>query len=160
MERFLLKVIDETGGEILTDKQFTGKTHYDSFEELSKMVNVTFTTRNREKMALQLASEKQFITIFNIKVGYIFVLPENCSEGQIDYLEKSLSLYQEEEKKDKRIEVVLFSKESVYYNHAHYRDLITEEKIDMLEGKRQEKSLVTDLLKEELSKQKDKLKQI
>ena len=72
-------------------------------------------------------------------------------------LENNLSLYQEEEENGKIIEVRLFSSEPVYYNHKHYRDLITEEKIAMLEGKKQEKSLVTELLREELARQKEAL---
>ena len=154
MNNFLLKVIDANGIEILDDKQAFGKTHYDSLDKLSKMINISFTTRNRETMALQLAEERNLTTIFNVKVGYLFVLPENCTELLINYLENNLPLYQEEEQKGKIIEVRLFSKEPVYYNHNHYRDLITEEKIDILEGKKKEEELVTVLLEEELARQK------
>ncbi len=83
MDNFLLKVIDENGIEIFDDKQAFGKTHYDSLEKLSKMINISFTTRNRETMALQLAEERNLTTIFNVKVGYLFVLPENCTERLI-----------------------------------------------------------------------------
>ncbi len=159
MNNFLLKVIDDKGIEIFEDKQAFGKTHYDSFAKLSKIINISFTTRNRETMALQLAEEKNLTTIFNVKVGYLFVLPENCTELLIKYLENNLSLYQEEEQKGKIIEVRLHSKEPVYYNNDNYRDLITEEKIDILEGKKKNKSLVTELLKQELEKQKEKLKE-
>ncbi len=155
MENFLLKVIDENGEEVLNDHKQLGKTHSNSFDQLGKMFNIEFRTRNRADMALQVADERQFISIFNIKVGYIFILPETWSEGQINYLEKVLPLYQEEEQKDKIIEVDIFSKEPVYYNHKHYRELVIEEKIDILEGKKREKSLVTELLKEELARQKE-----
>ncbi len=78
-----------------------------------------------------------------------------CGEYSFNYFENNLPLYQEEEQKGKIIEVRLFAKEPVYYNHNHYRDLITEEKIDILEGKKNEKELVTVLLKEELARQKE-----
>lgn len=157
MENFLLKVIDENGEEVFTDKQQTGRSHNNSFDDFAKLFNIEFRTRNRTDMALQIAKEKKLTTIFNVKVGYLFVLPEICTELLINYLENNLSLYQEEEENGKIIEVRLFSSEPVYYNHKHYRDLITEEKIAMLEGKKQEKSLVTELLKEELARQKEAL---
>ena len=154
MDNFLLKITDENGEEVWNDKFKLGYVHLDSFTKFATKNNLSISLSTDETAALSLASNN-YTSILNLKVGYLFALPENFSEPLINYLEEQLPMYQEEEKAGKIIEARLFSKEKVYYNHNHYRDLIMEEKIEMLEGKKKEKGLVTDLLKEEIVRQKE-----
>ncbi len=96
-----------------------------------------------------------YISILNLRsTGYLLYLPEICSEEQINYLENVLPFYKEEEK-NKYIEVAIYSKEPLYYNHKNYRDLVIEEEIDILEGRKKNKALVTELLEAELARQKE-----
>ena len=57
-------------------------------------------------------------------------------------------------RKNKYIEAAIYSKEPLYYNHKNYRDMVIEEEIDILEGRKKNKTLVTELLEEELARQK------
>ena len=63
--------------------------------------------------------------------------------------------FYKEEEKNKYIEVAIYSKEPLYYNHKNYRDWVIEEEIDILEGRKKNKSLVTELLEQELKRQKE-----
>ncbi len=150
MDNFLLKIIDENGEEVWNDKFKFGYVHLDSFRKFATKNNLSISLSTDEASALSVASIN-YISILNLRVGYLLYLPEACSKEQINYLENVLSFYKEEEK-NKYIEVAIFSKEPVYYNHKNYRDLKIEEEIDILEGRKKNKSMVTELLEEELKK--------
>ena len=154
MDNFLLKIIDENGEEVWSDKFKFGYVHLDSFRKFANVKNLDISLSTDETAALSLASIS-YISILNVKVGYGFYLPELCSEKQIEYLEKYLPFFKEEENKGKIVDVDIYSKEKVYYNHQNYRDLKMEEKIDILERKKNEENLVTELLEEELKRQKE-----
>ena len=149
-----LKIIDENGEEVWSDKFKFGYVHLDSFRKFANSKNLNISLSTDETAALSLASIS-YISILNVKVGYGFYLPELCSEKQIEYLEKHLPFFKEEENEGKIVDVDIYSKEKVYYNHQNYRDLKTEEKIDILERKKNGESLVTELLDEELKRQKE-----
>ena len=150
MDNFLLKIIDENGEEVWNDKFKFGYVPLDSFRKFATKNNLSISLSTDEASALSVASIN-YISILNLRVGYLLYLPEACSKEQINYLENVLSFYKEEEK-NKYIEVAIFSKEPVYYNHKNYRDLKIEEEIDILEGRKKNKSMVTELLEEELKK--------
>ena len=153
MDNFLLKIIDENGEEVWNDKFKLGYVHLDSFRKFATKNNLNISLSTDEAAALSLASIN-YISILNLRVGYLLYLPETCSEEQINYLENVLAFYKEEEK-NKYIEVAIYSKEPLYYNHKNYRDLVIEEEIDILEGKKKKETLVTELLEEELTRQKE-----
>lgn len=154
MENFLLKIINQDGKEIWNDMFKLKRTHLDSFKDFSDKNNIEIPLSSDQKAALALAS-MDYISILKQKFGYVFYLPEICSEKQIEYLEDKLDIYRQEEQNNNIIAVAIFSKEKLYYNHENYRDLQLEEQIDILEGRKKNKDLVTDLLKEELNKQKE-----
>ena len=156
MEKFLLKVINQDGEAIWNDLVRLKWTHLDSFKEFSKKNNVTIPLSSDQKAALALASIN-YTSILKHKFGYVFYLPETCSEKQIEYLDNNLEFYRQEEQNDNIITTAIFSKEKMYYNHQNYRDLQIEEQIDILEGRKKEQSSSIDLLKEELRKQKKRL---
>ncbi len=153
MENLLLKIIDENGEEVWNDKFKLGYVHLDSFAKFATKNNLNISLSTDEAAALSLASIN-YISILNLRVGYLLYLPETCSEEQINYLENVLAFYKEEEK-NKYIEVAIYSKEPLYYNHKKYRDLYIEDEIDILEGKKKKETLVTELLEEELARQKE-----
>ena len=153
MENLLLKIIDENGEEVCNDKFKLGYVHLDSFAKFATKNNLNISLSTDEAAALSLASIN-YISILNLRVGYLLYLPETCSEEQINYLENVLPFYKEEEK-NKYIEAAIYSKEPLYYNHKNYRDLVIEEEIDILEGRKKNKTLVTELLEEELARQKE-----
>ena len=153
MDNFLLKIIDENGEEVWNDKFKLGYVHLDSFRKFATKNNLNISLSTDETAALSLASIN-YISILNLRVGYLLYLPETCSEEQINYLENVLPFYKEEEK-NKYIEAAIYSKEPLYYNHKNYRDLVIEEEIDILEGRKKNKTLVTELLEEELARQKE-----
>lgn len=153
MDNFLLKIIDENGEEVWDDKFKLGYVHLDSFRKFAAKNNLSISLSTDETAALSLASIN-YISILNLRVGYLLYFPEICSEEQINYLENVLPFYKEEEK-NKYIEVAIYSKEPLYYNHKNYRDLVIEEEIDILEGRKKNKSLVTELLEQELKRQKE-----
>ena len=152
MDNFLLKIIDENGEEVWNDKFKFGYVHLDSFRKFATKNNLDISLSTDEAAALSLASIN-YISILNLRVGYLLYFPEICSEEQINYLENVLPFYKEEEK-NKYIEAAIYSKEPLYYNHKNYRDLVIEEEIDILEGRKKNKTLVTELLEEELARQK------
>ena len=152
MDNFLLKIIDENGKEVWSDKFKFGYVHLDSFRKFATKNNLNISLSTDEAAALSLASIN-YISMLNLRVGYLLYLPEACSKEQISYLENVLPFYKEEEK-DKYVEVAIYSKEPLYYNHKNYRDLVIEEEIDILEGRKKNKTLVTELLEEELARQK------
>lgn len=152
MDNFLLKIIDENGEEVWDDKFKLGYVHLDSFRKFATKNNLDISLSTDEAAALSLASIN-YISILNLRVGYLLYFPEICSEEQINYLENVLPFYKEEEK-NKYIEAAIYSKEPLYYNHKNYRDLVIEEEIDILEGRKKNKTLVTELLEEELARQK------
>ena len=156
MENFLLKIINQDGKEIWNDMFKLKWTHLDSFKDFSDKNNIETPLSSDQKAALALAS-MDYISILNQKFGYVFYLPEICSENQIEYLEDKLDIYRQEEQNNNIIAVAIFSKEKLYYNHENYRDLQLEEQIDILEGRKKEKSLSIDLLEEELRKQREKI---
>ena len=153
MDNFLLKIIDENGEEVWDDKFKLGYVHLDSFRKFATKNNLDISLSTDEAAALSLASIN-YISILNLRVGYLLYFPKICSEEQINYLENVLPFYKEEEK-DKYVEVAIYSKEPLYYNHKNYRDLVIEEEIDILEGRKKNKTLVTELLEEELARQKE-----
>ena len=153
MDNFLLKIIDENGEEVWNDKFKLGYVHLDSFRKFATKNNLDISLSTDEAAALSLASIN-YISILNLRVGYLLYLPETCSEAQINYLKNVLPFYKEEEK-DKYVEVAIYSKEPLYYNHKKYRDLYIEDEIDILEGKKKKETLVTELLEEELARQKE-----
>ena len=153
MDNFLLKIIDNNGKEVWNDKFKLGYVHLDSFRKFADKNNLNISLSTDEAAALAL-TQINYISILNSRVGYLLFLPEVCSEEQVNYLENVLPFYKEEEK-NKHIEVAIYSKESLYYNHKNYRDLKIEEEIDILEGRKKNKTLVTELLEEELEKQKE-----
>ena len=153
MDNFLLKIIDENGEEVWNDKFKLGYVHLDSFRKFATKNNLNISLSTDETAALSLASIN-YISILNLRVGYLLYFPEICSEEQINYLENVLPFYKEEEK-NKYIEAAIYSKEPLYYNHKNYRDLVIEEEIDILEGRKKNKTLVTELLEEELARQKE-----
>ena len=153
MDNFLLKIIDENGEEVWNDKFKLGYVHLDSFRKFATKNNLSISLSTDEAAALSLASIN-YISILNLRVGYLLYLPEICSEKQINYLKNVLPFYKEEEK-NKYIEAAIYSKEPLYYNHKNYRDLVIEEEIDILEGRKKNKTLVTELLEEELARQKE-----
>lgn len=153
MDNFLLKIIDENGEEVWNDKFKLGYVHLDSFRKFATKNNLNISLSTDEAAALSLASIN-YISILNLRVGYLLYLPETCSEEQINYLKNVLPFYKEEEK-DKYVEVAIYSKEPLYYNHKKYRDLYIEDGIDILEGKKKKETLVTELLEEELTRQKE-----
>ena len=154
MENFLVRIIDPDGKEIWNDMSRLNYTHLDSFKEFSKKNNLAIPLSSDQDASLSMAS-MNYVSILNFKVGYAFYLPEVCSEKQIDRLENDLELYRQEEQNDKMIIAAIYSKDKVYYNHENYRDLQLEEHIKILEGKKKNKNLVTDLLREELTRQKE-----
>ena len=153
MDNFLLKIIDNNGKEVWNDKFKLGYVHLDSFRKFADLNNLNISLSTDEEAALSLASIN-YISILNLRVGYLLYFPEICSEEQINYLENVLPFYKEEEK-NKYIEAAIYSKEPLYYNHKNYRDLVIEEEIDILEGRKKNKTLVTELLEEELARQKE-----
>ena len=153
MDNFLLKIIDENGEEVWNDKFKLGYVHLDSFRKFATKNNLSISLSTDETAALSLASIN-YISILNLRVGYLLYLPEICSKEQINYLENVLPFYKEKEK-NKYIEAAIYSKEPLYYNHKNYRDLVIEEEIDILEGRKKNKTLVTELLEEELARQKE-----
>ena len=154
MDNFLLKIIDDNGKEVWDDKFKLMYVHLDSFAKFATKNNLSISLSTDEAAALSLASIN-YISILNLRsTGYLLYLPEICSEEKINYLENVLPFYKEEEK-NKYIEVAIYCKEPLYYNHKNYRDLIIEEKIDILEGRKKNKVLVTELLEEELARQKE-----
>ena len=154
MDNFLLKIIDNNGKEVWNDKFKLGHVHLDSFRKFADKNNLNISLSTDEMAALSLAAIN-YILILNFKVGYLLYLPELCSREQIDYLKNILLFLKAEEVNNKIIEVAIYSKESLYYNHKNYRDLKIEEEIDILEGRKKNKTLVTELLEEELEKQKE-----
>ena len=156
MEKFLLKVINQDGKEIWNDMVRLRWTHLDSFKDFSNENNIEIPLSSDQKAALALAS-MNYTSILKHKFGYVFYLPEICSEKQIDYLENNLDFYHQEEQNDNIIATAIFSQEKVYYNHQNYRDLQLEEQIDILEGRKKEKSSGIDLLENELRKQRKKI---
>lgn len=155
MENTLLRIIDRKGNIIWDDKFKIAYVHLDSFEKFAKKNNINIPLSTDENCALVLAS-MGFISILNIRVGYLSYLPETCSKEQIDYLEKELPFFEQNEK-EKIIEFPIYSKEQLYYNHKNYRDLLIEEEIDILEGKKKNKDSITKLLRKELESQRLKL---
>lgn len=153
MDNSFLKIIDENGEEVWNDKFKLGYVHLDSFAKFANKNNLSISLSADEAAALALA-QINYISILNFRVGYLLYLPEVCSEEQVNYLENVLPFYKEEEK-NKHIEVAIYSKEPLYYNHKNYRNLIIEEEIDILEGRKKNKGLVTELLEEELTRQKE-----
>lgn len=154
MDNFLLKIIDDNGKEVWDDKFKLMYVHLDSFAKFATKNNLSISLSTDEAAALSLASIN-YISILNLRsTGYLLYLPEFCSEEQINYLENVLPFYKEEEK-NKYIEVAIYSKEPLYYNHKNYRDLVIEEEIDILEGRKKNKALVTELLEAELARQKE-----
>ncbi len=154
MDNFLLKIIDDNGKEVWDDKFKLMYVHLDSFAKFATKNNLSISLSTDEAAALSLASIN-YISILNLRsTGYLLYLPEICSEEQINYLENLLPFYKEEEK-NKYIEVAIYSKEPLYYNHKNYRDLVIEEEIDILEGRKKNKALVTELLEAELVRQKE-----
>ena len=153
MDNFLLKIIDENGEEVWSDKFKFGYVHLDSFRKFATKNNLNISLSTDEAASLSLA-DINYISILNFRVGYLLYLPEVCSDEQINYLETVLPFYKEEEK-NKCIEVAIYSKEPLYYNHKKYRNLIIEEEIDILEGRKKNKVLVTELLEQELKRQKE-----
>ena len=153
MDNFLLKIIDENGEEVWDDKFKLGYVHLDSFRKFATKNNLNISLSTDETAALSLASIN-YISILNLRVGYLLYLPEICNEQQINYFKNVLPFYKEEEK-NKYIEVAIYSKEPLYYNHKNFRDLVIEEEIDILEGRKKNKTLVTELLEEELARQKE-----
>lgn len=153
MDNFLLKIIDENGEEVWDDKFKLGYVHLDSFRKFATKNNLSISLSTDETAALSLASIN-YISILNLRVGYLLYFPEICSEEQINYLENVLPFYKEEEK-NKYIEAAIYSKEPLYYNHKNFRDLVIEEEIDILEGRKKNKALVTELLEAELARQKE-----
>ena len=154
MDNFLLKIIDDNGKEVWDDKFKLMYVHLDSFAKFATKNNLSISLSTDEAAALSLA-DINYISILNLRsTGYLLYLPEICSEEQINYLENVLPFYKEEEK-NKYIEVAIYSKEPLYYNHKNYRDLVIEEEIDILEGRKKNKALVTELLEAELARQKE-----
>ena len=154
MDNFLLKIIDNNGKEVWNDKFKLGHVHLDSFRKFADKNNLNISLSTDEMAALSLAAIN-YILILNFKVGYLLYLPELCSMEQIEYLRNNLLFLKAEEVNNKIIEVAIYSKEKVYYNHKNYRNLQIEEEIDILEGRKKNKALVTKLLEEELEKQKE-----
>lgn len=155
----LLTIVDLDGKEIWHDKFRFKWTHLDSFKEFAKDKNIILPFSSDSMAALTCASIN-YISILNIKVGYAIYLPESLSEKQINYLEENLPFLKEEEENDKIVDTAIYSREKVYYNHENYRDLKFEEKIDILEGRKKEEELVTQLLEEEINRQKEKTHKI
>ena len=154
MANFLLKIIDNNGKEVWNDKFKLGYVHLDSFRKFADLNNLNISLSTDEEAALSLVAIN-YITILNLKIGYLLYLPELCSREQIDYLKNILLFLKADEVNDKIIEVAIYSKEPLYYNHKNYRDLKIEEEIDILEGRKKSNTLVTVLLEEELEKQKE-----
>lgn len=154
MDNFLLKIIDNNGKEVWNDKFKLGYVHLDSFRKFADKNNLNISLSTDEMAALSLAAIN-YILILNFKVGYLLYLPELCSMEQIEYLRNNLLFLKAEEVNNKIIEVAIYSKEKVYYNHKNYRNLQIEEEIDILEGRKKNKDLVTKLLEEELTRQKE-----
>ena len=158
MDIFLLKIIDENGEEVWDEnieevRNIIGYIHIDSFAKFATKNNLSIPLFTDEEAALSLASIN-YISILNLRnTGYLLYLPKACSEQQINYFKNVLPFYKEEEK-NKYIEVAIYSKEPLYYNHKNFRDLVIEEEIDILEGRKKNKTLVTELLEEELARQK------
>ena len=154
MDNFLLKIIDNNGKEVWNDKFKLGYVHLDSFRKFADKNNLNISLSTDEMAALSLAAIN-YILILNFKVSYLLYLPELCSMEQIEYLRNNLLFLKTEEVNNKIIEVAIYSKEKVYYNYKNYRNLQIEEEIDILEGRKKNKALVTKLLEEELEKQKE-----
>ena len=154
MNDFLLKIIDSSGNVAFDDKFKIGRVHLDSFREFSKENNLEIALSTDQMAALDLAS-KGYISILNVRIGYLFFLPSLNTLEQIKYLEEQIPNYEKIE--DRICEVAIYSEEKVYYNNCNYRDLLIEEKIEILEGKKEKTEDIYVLLKNELVKQKEKL---
>ncbi len=92
MDSFLLKIIDKNDEDVWNDKFKLRYSHLENFKNFANKNNLSISLSTDDAAALSLAVIN-YISILNLKTGYLIFLPEICSESQIDYLEKVLPFY-------------------------------------------------------------------
>ena len=153
----LLKIIDAAGIELYKQKYVPLRVHLEGYKEFAKDFNLSISLTSNEAAAIGLIS-RGYISIENLIVAYkttgcILYLPKNLTDEQIDYVEENLPYFRKLEKDNKLFNVGIYSEEPLYYNNKKYRNLLMESKIN---GEGHIRELTTDLLIEELKKQKGK----
>lgn len=88
-------------------------------------------------------------------MGAILYLPTNLTEKQINYLERSIPYFHKLEKNNKVFNVGIYSSSPVYYNNKKYRNLEVENEVAKLNGSCSKTRTISELLQEELNKQKE-----
>ena len=153
----LLKIIDSDGKEILKYKYVPLRVHLEGYTKFATKFNMPISLTSNEAAALGLI-RRGYVVIENLIVAYntigsILYLPLKLDSAQINYIEKNIPYFQKLEKNNKVFNVGIYSEEPLYYNNKKYRDLSMEANIESAGGT---KVLVSDLLGEELTKQKGK----
>ena len=129
----------------------------EGYTKFATRFNMPISLSSNEAAALGLIG-RGYVVIENLIVAYntigsILYLPYKLDEAQISYIEKNIPYFQKLEKNNKVFNVGIYSAEPLYYNNKKYRDLSMEASIRSREDT---KVLVSDLLREEISKQKPK----
>ena len=152
----LITIIDDKG-EVVFERNFANNLrHLESIKEFALINDLTIDDVTEHKAALSLASDN-YISILNLRCGYLFYLPEALSIEQIDYLNTLLPTFQKLEDDGKIIETSIYSSDEVYYKrNKHERNLEIEEKIALLENRKTSISSGFQLLQDEINRQKEK----
>ena len=152
----LITIIDGDG-EVIFERDFAHNLrHLESIKEFALINNLVIDDVTEHKAALSLARDN-YISILNLRCGYLFYLPEALSIKQIDYLDTLLPTFEKLEEEGKIIETSIYSSDEVYYNrNKHERNLEIEEKIALLENKKITISSSFQLLKNEINSQREK----
>ena len=153
----LLKIIDENGTEIYKQKYIPLRVHLEGYKEFADKFKIPISLTSNEAAATGLIS-RGYISMENLIVAYkttgcILYLPKDLSDEQIEYVEEKLPYFRNLESDNKLFNVGIYSEEPLYYNNKKYRNLLMESKIN---GEGYIRELTTDLLIEELKKQKGK----
>ncbi len=153
----LLKIIDENGTEIYKQKYIPLRVHLEGYKEFADKFKIPISLTSNEAAATGLIS-RGYISMENLIVAYkttgcILYLPKDLSDEQIEYVEEKLPYFRNLESDNKLFNVGIYSEEPLYYNNKKYRNLLMESKIN---GEGHIRELTTDLLIEELKKQKGK----
>ncbi len=153
----LLKIINESGIELYKQKYIPLRVHLEGYKEFADKFNIPISLTSNEAAATGLIS-RGYISIENLIVAYktigcILYLPKDLTDEQIDYVEEKLPYFRNLEKDNKLFNVGIYSEEPLYYNNKKYRNLLMESKTN---GEGHIRELTTDLLVEELNRQKSK----
>lgn len=140
------------GEEIFNYKYSPLRNHMQGYKIFASKYNIPLSFTSNESSALGLISRgyisMEFLrTPFEI-LGCILYLPIELTNEQIEYVDRYIPYLKRFERDRKVLAVGIYSPEPLYYNNKKYRDLTIEASMNNL--------LVSDMLKEELEKQKGK----